>query len=204
MSGSFFTVMKFVFTALAIGYGIYVYPLVVKKNWAIKLIALMALCYPLGKAIEFWIIGPEIVRGHLSDFGFVPCLALFLYETEWMKRFDPWRRWLVGATAVLALAASVEAVELALQHLEVAKHAPTRGDWGDMASYFISYFLLLILARIQVVKLRAATSAHTAVVEEGRRAEVQARRESRRQQTPNGKPRRRPHGRRRSSHGTRR
>jgi len=204
MSGSFFQMMKWAFTVTCIGYLWYIWALLVKKHWAIKLIAAMAFCYPLGKAIEFWFIGPEIVRGHLSDFGFVPCLALFLYETDWMQRFEPWRRWLIGSTAVLALAAGVEAFELSFEKLEVAKHAPTRGDWGDMASYFISYFLLLGLARIQVLKLRSARATHEAAIEDSRRAEVEDRRDSRRQRPLDSSSRRGPHGRRRSSHGPKR
>src|SRR5258707_4395399 len=118
------------FTILYAGCTLFVY-LIMKRESSriIKLIGLMAMCYPLGKLIEIWLIGPDFIRWHLSDFGFVPCLAFVLYKIGALRRLEPWRQWLIWATAPLVAAVGAESVELALQRVEVARNLSTRGAW---------------------------------------------------------------------------
>src|ERR1700683_244350 len=193
MSSAAFEIFKWTLAVVAVGYTIYEFPLLIKKSWVIKVMMLMVLCFPIGKALEFWLVVPQLIRWHLADFVFVPCVAWISWEIPSLsKRLEPWRLWVVTTTAALALAVGVELIELAFQHIEVAKNLPTRGDWGDMASYFISYALFLPIARVQVVNLRSATAAKTAAAadraERERRAAAETR-QARRDRPTRGQPR---------------
>ena len=39
----------------------------------------LALCYPIGKILQLQLIGPQWIRHHLDDLGFVPFMVMFLF-----------------------------------------------------------------------------------------------------------------------------
>jgi hypothetical protein len=98
-----------------------------------------------GKVIQFWRIGPEILRGYVSDFGWVPFIAVAGYQS--FQRYPRWRA--RGFKVAMALGAWVAFTTETMQmfnnaYLKEGEYGP-RGDIIDYVIFFVVYVFLVAL-----------------------------------------------------------
>ncbi|HLD20263.1 MAG TPA: hypothetical protein VJB93_03400 [Patescibacteria group bacterium] len=104
-----------------------------RSFWAL---AVLALCYPLGKLMQVFVWGPAIIRWYIADIGFVPFatfIPFFLMGIS-VRGFYGALRWLWRS---LVLAIVLEVLQgMANPYTEGMKFI-ARGDLLDVGMYFL-------------------------------------------------------------------
>jgi hypothetical protein len=121
-----------------------------KREWSSLALVILMFCYPLGKVVETWQFGPDVLRWYLSDVGFVPMTSWILVKTGsiWRKRTE-YRHWIIGIGIALAGAMLVEALQFTLNPYTKNLKWTARGDWVDMVCYAASALVMLAFVRVQ-------------------------------------------------------
>ena len=110
----------------------------VRADRRIGILGLLALCYVVGKTVQFWHTGPLIIRWYLSDVGFVPCFAFLALHI----RKDP----VLFARIALAIACLQELCMIFLVNPYVIPGTfGARGDWIDLVIFYSTYGVSLAL-----------------------------------------------------------
>lgn len=117
------------------------------KNWCFTILGLLALLYPLGKAVQFWLIWPSWIRWHMADVGFIPAGALaagLIGSTYFGHTFL--ERTKKGAGTLFRIAIMVEGAQLLLiPQAKVGHIFRTAGDWVDMVIFFVMFGVTKLL-----------------------------------------------------------
>lgn len=108
--------------------------------------AVIALLYPLGKVLQFWLIGPGWIRWYMSDVGWVSCVGIFIAFGNML----PFGRTLldsmkVGVGVAFAIAVCVESAQLFLPKNATKSAFMAAGDWIDMGIFFFMFAVNLYL-----------------------------------------------------------
>lgn len=125
-----------------------------KRDWLGRRFAfgILAICYPIGKTLQFWHAGPLIVRWYISDIGFMP---FFVFWAMVMRLRARTLQKIVAITCWIAI--SQEVVMIALT--KTVSHRPltnygARGDWIDVGIFVAMYFITSHLLPREEKRLR--------------------------------------------------
>lgn len=119
-----------------------------RKNVYFSALAALASCYGIGKAIQFWHLGPMLLRGYLSDIGFVPALIFGAVMIGAKKE-----RTIAFASGALVLALTMEGIQMVFNPFLPKGRFGPRGDWIDVAIFVFSYLVARwLIARIEEKK----------------------------------------------------
>ena len=115
-----------------------------KMPWYYKAIWVLGFLYPLGKTIQFWGIGPAVLRGYVSDLGFIACLTCLISLTKGYSQKVS-RNGIIVAAFGLAIAVIMEVFQLLANSRLAGKGFGPRGDWVDMFIFFLTFLVVLYL-----------------------------------------------------------
>jgi hypothetical protein len=113
--------------------------------------------YLVGKCMQSWIVGPQLIRWHLADLGFVPFTALVVFAHGWLAgaRLD---RCLWSARLAAGIAFVVATMFELLQMVGAERSMFYGGDFVDIAMFVIGYIgshRLLTLAMQDLERIKA-------------------------------------------------
>ncbi|MES2213376.1 MAG: hypothetical protein V4473_00870 [Patescibacteria group bacterium] len=117
-------------------------------------IVLFAMCYPIGKTFQLWLVGPRWIRWYMSDVGFISMVMIWIgfsgiafFGKTVLERIK------IGAWDGFILAVIVETLQLCAKSQSVIHKKGTfaaSGDWVDMAIFFVMYIVnISLLARLK-------------------------------------------------------
>jgi hypothetical protein len=116
------------------------------QNTYFRILCTIAILYPLGKVIQFGLIGPGWLRWHMSDAGWVSCMAIFMAFGPLEKRGLLHERLRNGTHIVFGVAVIMELLQLSVPKASAHKDLFTAaGDWVDLAIFFVMYGVNLLL-----------------------------------------------------------
>jgi hypothetical protein len=123
----------------------------------------LAALYLVGKCAQSWIVGPQLLRWHLADLGFVPFTALVVFAHGWLAgaHLD---RCLWVARLAAGIACVVATMFELLQMVGAERDMFYGGDFVDIAMFVIGYFgshRLLTLAMQDLERIKAGFSLAT-------------------------------------------
>lgn len=143
-----------------------------KMPWYYKALWILGILYPLGKSLQFWVIGPAVVRGYLSDIGFIACLVCLVGLTRGYSRSVA-RTARMFAVYAFVVAVAVEVIQM-FANSRIEKAGLTfgpRGDWVDMIIYLVTFLAVLyLLFRVEVLFV-AFDAAREKLVKQQKRAQ---------------------------------
>ncbi|MDP3958369.1 MAG: hypothetical protein Q8Q36_02835 [bacterium] len=117
-------------------------------------IAVLALLYPLGKVLQFWLIGPGWIRWYISDVGWVSCVGILIAFGNMLPSSGTMLdRIKTGVGVAFAIAVCIESAQIILPKRPIKSDFIAAGDWADMAIFFLMYGVNLYL----IHKMKPAT-----------------------------------------------
>lgn len=116
-------------------------------NFYFRVIALIALLYPIGKVLQFWLIGPGWIRWYMADIGWVSCIALILAFGRIASGRTLLDKMVTGVHLAFGVAVLVELFQLSLGKPRVAREGvfSAAGDWVDLVIFLLMYVMNLLL-----------------------------------------------------------
>lgn len=139
--------------------------------WYYRALWLLGVLYPLGKSLQLWAIGPAVVRGYLSDIGFIACIVCVLGLTRGYTRSVA-RTARMFAVYGFVVAVAVEVIQM-FANSRIEKAGLTfsaKGDWVDMIIYLLTFLAVLyLLFRVEILFV-AVDEARERLVKQQKRA----------------------------------
>lgn len=106
----------------------------------------IGLLYPLGKALQFWLIGPGWLRWYLGDIGWTSCVTVFIAFSPWTKSRRLFDGISTGVHTAFFIAATVELSQMMLQVDPANRPAfSAAGDDIDMVIFLVMYWVNIFL-----------------------------------------------------------
>lgn len=105
--------------------------------WALMLVGVY---WPLGKALQYWHVGPILARSYISDVGFIAAFAVFGFGISITSKA---RISFAKGAAILGfiVALGFELLLIAVQEPYKGEFS-ARGDWVDVGIFVVSFPLV--------------------------------------------------------------